>query len=176
MNFQSRVVHLDGARHHGVTRSLEEITLIVMHATASGKLETARSVINWMNGQNNPISYHYVLDRSPEICRMTKPEIVAYHAGDSAWPNPRRATPENQRPHKGASVNRKSLGIAFVNNNHAEPLTAYQVENGLWLCKFWMQKLRLAPSDVRMHYEVSPGRKTDCRAVTGPEWREMLAE
>lgn len=173
---QSRVVWLDNPTHHGPGRPLSDISLIVMHATASGKLETARSVIAWMNGQRNPISYHYVLDRGPEICRMTKPGIIAYHAGDSAWPNPKRATPDNpHRPNGGASVNRKSIGIAFVNNNHAEPLTPYQVENGLWLCRFWMQKLGLTAADVRMHYEVSPGRKSDCRAITGDEWRELLA-
>lgn len=176
MSLQSRVVWLDNARHKGVERPLSEVTLLVMHATASGKTETAKSVIAWMNGQNNPISYHYVIGRAGEILRMCKPEIVAFHAGDSAWPNPRRATPDNQRPHKGASVNRKSIGIAWVNNNHAEPLTALQVESAEWLCHFWMRKLGLAPSDVRTHAEVSPGRKTDPRALPGAEWRALLAD
>lgn len=175
MSLQVRVRHLDSARHHGPVRPLSAVNLLVMHATASGKLETAQSVIAWMNGQKSPISYHYVLDRTPEILRMTKPEVVAFHAGDSAWPNPARATPQNPRPNGGRSVNSRSIGIAFVNNNHAEPLTAYQVENGIWLCKFWMRRLGIGPESVVMHYEVSPGRKTDTRAITGPEWREMLA-
>lgn len=176
MSLQSRVVWLDSARHHGPGRSFDDITLIVMHSTASGKLETARGVIAWMNRQPSPISYHYVLDRSAEICRMTKPEITAFHAGDSAWPNPKRATPQNQRPNGGASVNRKSLGLAFVNNNHAEPLTAYQVENGLWLCRFWMKRLGIGPESVVTHAEVSPGRKTDPRMMPGSEWRALLTE
>lgn len=176
MSLQSRVAWLDNAVHHGPQRDLDDITLIVMHATASGKTETAKSVIKWMNGQHSPISYHYLIDRSGAILRMCKPEIVAYHAGDSAWPNPQRATEKNQRPHKGASVNRKSIGIAWVNNNHAEPLTALQVESAEWLCHFWMKKLGIGPASVVMHYEVSPGRKTDCRAITGPEWRALLAD
>lgn len=176
MNFQSRVTWLDNATHHGLERELSDVTYLVMHSTASDKTATAKGVIGWMNGQPNKISYHYVIDRSGEIIRMTKPTTVAYHAGDSMFPNPRRATPENQKPHRGASINAKSIGIAWVNNNHAETLTANQVESGLWLCHFWMRKLGLAPSNVITHAECSPGRKTDPRTMPGREWREMLAD
>lgn len=177
MSLQDRVIRLDDAKHSGKTRELSAVNLIVIHATASGKTETAKSVIGWMNGQPNPISYHYMIDRDGMMYRMTKPELVAYHAGDSAFPNPVRATPANpNKPNGGKSVNGRSLGIAFVNNNHAEALTALQVESGEWLCHFWMKKLGLGPESVVTHAEVSPGRKTDPRAMPGKEWRAFLAD
>lgn len=176
MSLQSRVVRLDSARHHGKARDLSSVNLIVTHATASGKTETAKGVIAWMNGQNAPISYHYVICRDGTIYRMCRPELTAFHAGDSAWPSPIRATPQNQRPNGGKSVNARSIGIAFVNNNHAEPLTALQVESAEWLCHHWMKRLGIGPESVVTHAEVSPGRKTDPRALPGSEWRALLAD
>lgn len=177
MSLQSRVVRLDNARHAGPARAVTDIQLITMHCTASGKDQNAKGVIAWMNAQVKPISYGYVIDRDGMMYRMTKPERVAYHAGDSKWPDPIRATPDNPKPHKGASINKKSLGIAWVNNNEGERLTALQVESAEWLCHFWMRRLGLAPSDVIGHSECSPGRKVDpTRAMEMKEWRALLAD
>lgn len=185
-SLQSRVRHLDNARHCGPARPVTDILWLTMHCTGSGRMRTARDVIAWMNkpvdprginGPKGPISYGYVIDRDGTIYRMTKPERVAYHAGDSRFPDPIRATRDNPKPHGGASINRKSLGIAWANDNLSERLTALQVESGLWLCHHWLNRLGLPVSNVIGHNECSPGRKVDpARAMPMGDWREMLAE
>ena len=74
MSLQSRVVWLDNATHHGSGRPMSNVTLLVVHSTASDKTATARGVVGWMNGQPKKISYHYVIGRPGEIVRMTKPD------------------------------------------------------------------------------------------------------
>lgn len=145
---------------------MEKVDLIVLHATASGRLQTGLDVIRWMNGQPNPISYHYLIERNGAILRMTDPNYTAYHAGVSAWPN---------KPVGRESVNSRSIGIAFVNDNVAEPITQAQIESADWLCRTWMQKLGIRASAIVGHKEVSPGRKTDPKMLLMSAWRARLA-
>ena len=117
-SLQSRVVHLDNAVHHGELRQ-EKVSLIVMHCTEGG---SAQSTIEYLNTTDEKTaSYHYIIERDGTIYRMTAPNIVAYHAGDSAWPNPVPATPANpEKPNGGRSVNRRSIGIAWAHQGREQ--------------------------------------------------------
>lgn len=168
---QHMVVRLDNSRYRGGRRDLESVDTLVMHATAG---MSGMSSIRWLNREDadGKASYHYVIERDGIILRHTPPELVAFHAGDSAWPNPTHYPPGN-----GSTINGRSIGIAWANKNDGEQLTEEQVKSGLWLCLFWMQRLGISPSRVCMHYECSPSRKTDPKpAMTGKEWRQQLVD
>jgi N-acetyl-anhydromuramyl-L-alanine amidase AmpD len=171
-SLQDRVVHLDNAVHHGSLRE-QKISLIVMHCTEGG---TAKSTIDYLNTTTDKTaSYHYIIERDGTIYRMCRTNIVAYHAGDSAWPNPVKATPANpDKPNGGKSVNRESIGIAWAHQGK-EILTDAQIESALWLCGFHMDENLIPPSCVVGHYEISPGRKPDpLPAMDMKEWRALL--
>ena len=91
-SLQSRVVRLDNARYHGGTRPASDIFYLIAHATFGG---TFMSSIDYMNrdlddpkGPGKKTSYHYGIERTGKIVRMLDPLMIAYGAGDSAWPNP----------------------------------------------------------------------------------------
>lgn len=168
---QSKVVHLDNAVHHGGQRDLSAITLIAMHATADKS--SGMASIRYLNTTDEKkASYHLVIERSGQILRMLPIESVAWHAGDSAWPSPQRYPPGNG----GHSVNSFSIGISFANDNESEDLTDEQITSGLWLCHYYMNLLRIPPSRVVSHADVSPGRKTDPAKMRSREWRQLLAD
>lgn len=165
------VVRLDNAVHHGGTRVIDP-SLIVWHTTDG---DSAQSSIDYLNRTDDKVaSYTYVIDRDGTIFRMTPVELVAYHAGDSAWPNPIAATKENpNRPNGGKSINRISLGIAWANKG--EPLTLQQKAAGLYLAKIYCARYGLTASQMIGHYECSPGRKVDPRpAIAMDDWRQFL--
>lgn len=141
------------------------VNLIVLHATASGRVQTGRNVVGWMDSQPTAISYHYVIERDGTMLRMCDPLFTAYHAGVSAWPH---------RPVGRESVNKRSVGISFVNDNLTEPLTVLQLESADWICRVWMEKLGVGAAAVVAHKEVSPGRKTDPLMLDMKAWRERL--
>jgi N-acetyl-anhydromuramyl-L-alanine amidase AmpD len=165
------VRRLDNAVHHGGER-VTDPSLIVWHVTDG---DSAQSSIDYLNSTTDKVaSYTYVIDRDGTIFRMTPVELVAYHAGDSAWPAPVPATPENpDRPNGGHSINRLSLGIAWANKG--EPLTIQQKASGLWLAKIYCTRYGLTASQMLGHYECSPGRKTDPQpAMEMDSWRNMV--
>lgn len=170
-SLQERVTRLDNAAHQGGLRPGSP-TMLIMHTTDG---ESARSSIAYLNSTaDKQASYHYLIDRDGSILRMLAPTQIAYHAGDSAWPNPIPATRENpNRPNGGKSVNRISIGIAWANKG--EPLTDAQIESGLWLAGTFATQYRIPVERVRGHSEVSPGRKTDPDAAIQPsEFRALL--
>ena len=173
-NLQDRVERLDCAVHHGPLRVGTQVTLLVMHTTDGG---SARSSIDYLNTTDDKTaSYHYLIDRDGAILRMTAPNLVAYHAGDSAWPNPIPATRGNpDRPNGGRSVNRISIGIAWANKG--EPLTDEQIESAEWLCGALCHEYAIDTAMVLGHREVSPGRKVDPepQVIGMDEWRALLA-
>lgn len=174
VSLQSRVQRLDNARHHGPLRASSDVTMLVMHTTDGG---SAASSIAYLNSTDDKAaSYHYLIDRNGDILRMTAPSLVAYHAGDSAWPNPVRATPANAtRPNGGHSVNRVSIGIAWANKG--EPLTDAQIESALWLCGALCHEYAIDVNRVLGHREIAPGRKVDPepKVMVMDEWRALLA-
>lgn len=168
-SLQSRVHVLDNAAYHGGPRSREEILYLIYHATAG---ESAASSMGWLNRPGVPsgkkASYHYLIDRDGTIWRMTAPDRIAYHAGDSAWPAPVHFPPGNG----GHSLNRASVGVAWANRDDGEALTAEQLESGLWLATVFNVPL----ARIRGHYEISPGRKVDpAAALNMDDWRQLVA-
>lgn len=171
VSYQDRVIHLDNARYHGGHRTPQDIDLIVMHATAG---ESAMSSIEWLNRpqSDDPASYHYLIERDGTIYRMCPIDMVAWHAGDSAWPTPIPYPPGNG----GHSVNHRSIGIAWANQNDGEPLTNDQIVSAHWLVRVFLAQLDRGPDCVVGHYEISPGRKTDPRpAIDLDAWRDMVS-
>lgn len=161
------VQRLDNAVHHGGVMVIDP-ALIVWHTTNGG---SARSSIDYLNTTADKVaSYHYLIDRDGTVLRMTEPSLIAYHAGDSAWPSPKHFPPGNHD-----SINRLSLGIAWANKG--EPLTVQQKASGLWLAKFYCAKYGLTPLQMIGHYECSPGRKTDpMPAIHMDDWRQQIRE
>lgn len=170
-SLQGRVVRLDNAVHQGGPRQ-QPVTLIVMHTTEGG---SAKSSIDYLNRTaDKKASYHYVIEDDGTIYRMTPPAIVAYHSGDSAWPNPIRATKQRPFPNQG-SVNPVSIGIAWANNGERIPPAA--MESALWLVTTLMHQYRLTTGQVVGHLDVSPGRKIDpSSAIAMPEFRAQLSD
>lgn len=171
---QARVRRLDNAVHHGGLRG-NTLTMIVMHTTEGG---SAQSSIDYMNRTaDKTASYHYVVDRDGTMLRMTAPNIIAYHAGDSAWPDPiPQINGLPAKPNGGRSVNRISVGIAWASKG-GEALTEAQIESALWLCALFCRDYKIPVARVVGHREVSPGRKSDPlpSVMRMTEWRERLA-
>lgn len=159
------VKRLDCAVHHGGERVIDPC-LIVWHTTDG---DSAQSSIDYLNSTaDKSASYHYLIDRDGAVLRMTDPDLIAYHAGDSAWPNPQAYPPGN-----GGSINRLSLGIAWANKG--ERLTVQQQASGLWLAKIYCARYGLTASQMIGHYECSPGRKTDpLPAIDMNDWRRQI--
>jgi N-acetyl-anhydromuramyl-L-alanine amidase AmpD len=173
-SLQSRVTVLDNAGHHGGERGAGP-AMIVWHSIRSRM--TAREVIDYLNSTNERVaSYHYVIDRDGGVVRMCRPEFVAWHAGDSAWPHPIQGNgTEECRPNGGKSVNGISLGFAFATMDaEGELPTALQLESALWLAKVYMARYDIPPSLNVAHKEVSPGRKTDPIGFDMSDWRSQI--
>lgn len=177
ISLQSRIVPVDYARWHGGQRELGDIQYIIAHATIGGSFTSSMKYLN--TTEDKKASYHYGIERNGDIPRMLYPTWIAWACGDSAWPNPIRATPANpNRPNGGHSLNPISMSIAFANLGDGEQLTPAQLESGIWIFRFWMDKLKLPPSRVLGHYEISPGRKDDPQTsgLDMKEWRRTLSE
>jgi N-acetylmuramoyl-L-alanine amidase len=172
-NLQDRVTRLDCAVHHGGP-FVKPRTMIIMHINDGGTF--ASSVLYLNTTTDKKASYHYGIEKDGRILRMTDSGLIAWHAGDSAWPNPVRATPENpDKPNGGASVNDHAFGICWA--SQGELITDAQIESGLWLCDFFMGLHRIPVNMVRGHLEVSPGRKQDPgSAMDMDEWRALLTK
>jgi N-acetyl-anhydromuramyl-L-alanine amidase AmpD len=178
-SLQHRVKWIDEARWNGGLRSLSDIQYIIAHDTAAPGRGSFMSSLRYLNETlDKKASYHYGIERDGDIPRMLHPKYIAWGCGDSAWPNPVRATPANpNRPNGGRSLNPIAISIAWANEGNGEPLTPEQIESGLWIFRFWMDKLDLPPSRVLGHYEISPGRKPDPElCMPMPTWRKMLSE
>lgn len=162
------VVRLDNAVHHGGKRVIDP-ELVVWHTTDG---DSARSSIDYLNSTGDKVaSYHYLIDRDGTILRMTDPQLIAYHAGDSAWPGAIPYPPGNG----GRSINKRSIGIAWANKG--EPLTIQQKASGLYLAKVYCTRYGLTPQQMIGHYECSPGRKTDPKpAMDMDDWREHIRD
>ena len=167
-SLQSRVVQLDTAKDHGGKR--QRTDLIVWHCTGG---DTADAAMEWLNSDGATASYHYLIDKDGTIKRFCPPDLIAYHAGVSSWPKP---------PVGKVSVNSRSLGVAFANDNGTDTnaaddaLTKEQIESGLWLGVTLMKLYRIQPFNNVGHLEVSPGRKHDPapHILNMQDWRERL--
>ena len=171
VSLQTRVVRRDDAEDHGGRRTKTD--LIVWHCTAGDRADSA---MQWMNSPHATASYHYLIDKDGVIYRFCHPDLIAYHAGISAWPNAGSVV--------RGSVNSRSVGVSFANDNGSDnnpdddPLTVAQVESGLWLGRTLMRIYAIPPGHNVGHREVSPARKTDPlpRILDMTLWRSLLTQ
>lgn len=158
-SYQQFVVNGPRAKYHGGSR-LVTPSMVVVHATGG---DTADGAMTWLNrvlaNGEHKASYHYLIDKPrQQILRFCPVDLIAYHAGVSAWPD---------APMPWQSVNRISIGVAFANDNGDDqnladdPLTPWQQQAGLWLVTTLCRQYQIPANRVLGHREVSPGRKTD---------------
>jgi N-acetylmuramoyl-L-alanine amidase len=156
------------ARWHGGLRQ-ERPSMLVLHTTISTSLEGTIRYLNHDAPRERPskrASYNYLIDLRPRIVRWLDPLAIAYHAGSSAWPDP---------PKKGQSVNRRAIGIAWVNPDRpGTELNDWQMEAGLWLCVTLARRFNIKRWNIAGHKEVSPGRKMDPAIVHMPSFRSAV--
>jgi N-acetyl-anhydromuramyl-L-alanine amidase AmpD len=173
-NLQSRVRLKDDAKHHAGERGAPP-AMLIWHTSRDP--HDAKWIMHYLDVvRPDPASYHFLIDRDGTISRSCRPEWVAYHAGDSAWPHPIPGNgTEECRPNKGHTLNPISLGISWMNQD-GEDLTFEQVESGLWLAKVYMERYDIPPSLNLGHKEVSPRRKPDPVGVDMDVWRLAISD
>lgn len=129
--------------------------LCVWHATAGG---SARSSAEWIARPKSGAGYHFLIDRDGSVIASTPLDRAAYHAGVSAWPVPPAGVPA------GASVNRRSVGVAFANRNDgSEAITPAQINAAVSLAVSLAARypaLKSPAAHIR-HRDCAPGRKSD---------------
>lgn len=175
---QRLVRDAEPARYHGGPRAVT--TLIVIHCTAGDDVPGA---VQWMNRLHPPgeegqkSSYHYLVGKDGLIWRHCPRRLIAYHAGDSAFPL------QTPGPKQFTSVNGFSLGIALTNDDGTDDdpaddaITSEQFTSFDWLVRSMMATYAILPGRVLGHREVSPGRKYDPRphVLDLPAYRASLA-
>jgi N-acetyl-anhydromuramyl-L-alanine amidase AmpD len=129
--------------------------LLVWHSTAGG---AARGSAEWVARPKSGAGYHYLIDRDGSIIASTPLDRIAYHAGLSAWPVPAGGI------HRGSSINRRSIGVAFANRNDGtELVTPAQIDAAVRLATLLAARypaLKVVANHIR-HRDCAPGRKTD---------------
>ena len=175
-SLQYRIVQVDPPRYHGGKRPSDPLGIII-HCTAG---DTASGAISWLNrilknGEHGKASYNYIIEKGGAICRMAKPDIIAYHAGLSSWPT---------LPSRFGSLNHCTIGIAFANDNGSDDnplddaLTIAQLESCMWLCATFCRQYSIPVKHILGHIEVSPGRKFDPlpAILDMNHWRSQVKE
>ncbi|MFQ5612235.1 MAG: N-acetylmuramoyl-L-alanine amidase [Anaerolineae bacterium] len=123
-----------------------DISAIVMHATANGSLER---VVDWFNNPAARVSAHYTVGKDGRIVQHVRDRDRAWHAGKSEWQGRK-------------SLNGWSIGIEMVNwNNGQDPYPEPQHQAVVQLCAYLCRRYNIRPDLIIGHRDVSPGRKTD---------------
>lgn len=140
-------------------RPHNEISAIVMHATANGSLER---VIAWFNRSDAQVSAHYTIGKDGTTVQHVRDEFRAWHAGKSEW--------------KGRKdLNSWSIGVEQVNwNNGEDPFPEAQYEAGIDLVAYLCEKYDIDPDMIVAHYDVSPHRKTDPKGYDMQRLRDTV--
>lgn len=133
--------------------------LIVIHADAG---RTDHGTITWLLDPASRVSYHYLITRAGDVYRFVGDDARAWHAGQSSF---------DGRPR----CNDYSIGVAFANNQAAEPFPAAAVDAGVALVARLARGHTIPVTRVVTHAAVAvpAGRKTD----PGPlfPWDEFTA-
>ena len=132
---------------HWSGRDGHDVSMIVVHGDEGASEE---GTLSWLEDERSEVSYHYLIGRDGEVYRIVPEDRKAWHAGRSHWKG---------REIDG-SVNPISIGVAFANDG-TELYRDAQMQIGGELIADIMARYRIPPADVRGHFEVSPGRKSD---------------
>lgn len=136
------------------------VTAIVIHSTASGKLQTLADVLAWTyapnpNCEGLACAAHYYIDRDGSTVRLLSENYVGYHAVD-------RRTPPTF-----ANLNASSIGIELFQRGSNPPPVVYDTpafEDAQYAS---LQSLlrglleRYPGSQILYHTDVDPARKVD---------------
>lgn len=129
-----------------------KIDMIVLHATATNTLEETFYYL--IEKEEQPrVSSHYVIDRDGTIYRLVDDDKRAWHAGLGCWDNITE------------DLNSHSIGIEFQCPAKGEQsfveFTSEQINTGIELCRFLMNKYGIQPHNVVAHSDIAPNRKYD---------------
>lgn len=156
-----------------------EAQLIVIHETA-GRLD-AGSAADWLCNPRSGVSAHFTIERSGEVVQHVACDVVAWHAGKSSWDGRQNCNGFSigiELVGPGALVKMGSSGKAWFGGTwplaECEQCTSPpHGGTGYWLaftpeqlaaCRGLVAALLKAYpriTDVRGHFEISPGRKVD---------------
>lgn len=97
--------------------------------------------------ENLGLSYHYLVSRSGHIFEIVPPEFVAWHAGESFFPE-----------YKVEKLNLTSIGISLV-ATETSGYSAAQKHSLLNLLNYLLSKYPIEA--ITSHQHIAPERKTD---------------
>ena len=139
-----------GSPNFNQRRSPDDISAIVIHATANDNLA---GVVSWFNNPQSQVSAHYSIGKDGKIVQHVQDKDRAWHAGRSVW--------------KGRSgCNDYAVGIELVNlNNGPDPYPEPQHRANVGLCVYLCDRYKVAVDDIMGHVDIAlpPGRKSDPR-------------
>jgi hypothetical protein len=143
-------------------RRPDDITMIVMHASANSSQQTA---IDWYNNPASQTSMHYTIGKDGTIVQHVQDTDRAWHAGRSVW-----------KDREGG--NDFSIGIEFINlNDGQDPYPTAQHQAAVHLVAYLAQKYNIKVEDIVAHYDIAlpAGRKTDPRGYNMDRLRRDVA-
>ncbi len=134
----------------------DKISYLIIHATSTRNLEHTFSFL--VHSQKpKRVSAHYVIDRDGTVYQLVPDEKKAFHAGLSNWNN-------YNHKKRTISLNDASIGIEFqcsTQNGELQRFTKKQINVGLKLCHFLMEKYKISPRNVLAHSDIAPNRRKD---------------
>jgi N-acetyl-anhydromuramyl-L-alanine amidase AmpD len=136
------VVKLDTPNISKSKRSLDQITLGVVHYTGSSSLE---GTLAWFQNPEAKVSSHFVIDRDGAVVQFGELEDILWHAGKSEWQGRKWC-------------NKYSIGYEFVCHPR-DILTPPQITSLIYLVKGHVA--RTGMNALVGHEHISPGRKVD---------------
>lgn len=123
-------------------RNATHLQVIILHATAGSDAGSEA----WMTDPKAKVSAHFHIRRNGTIVRHVSDKKRAWHAGVADY-----------NGHK--DVNSISLGIEIGNmNDGKEPYPEAQYKAVAKIIKHYRNQGEV---DVKSHYDIAPGRKTD---------------
>ena len=122
---------------------IRKIDFLVLHHIQANSVEHAISQL-----QEHEVSSHFLIDEDGKILELVDENDIAYHAGVSFW--------------KGfESLNKNSIGIEFINSSpFTKKFEAVQMQAGVGLCKYLMEKYNIAMRNVVGHSDIAYSKET----------------
>ncbi|MES2960789.1 MAG: N-acetylmuramoyl-L-alanine amidase [Pseudomonadota bacterium] len=120
-----------------------KIDFLVLHHVEADSVEHAIEQF-----EEHGVSAHFLIAEDGKVFELVDENDVAYHAGMSFW--------------KGfEGLNANSIGIEFINSAPFEKkFEKIQLQVGLKLCQYLMQKYHLKPQDVIGHSDIGYIKET----------------
>lgn len=138
------------------------IRMIVLHATVGDLMPSIR----WLISPASRVSSHYVISKSGRIYQLVPDELVAWHAGASAWMGLNKD-----------QIAFCSLGVELENANDGhDPYPSAQLAAAHWLCEQKVTRYGIIRPMVVRHLDIATpkGRKTDPAGLPWPSFADSL--